>query len=118
MFAYVCELSNRVISLSEKSTPARTAVCVVCARTAVCVVCVRTGECVVCARTAVSVVWAHCGVYMCVFACVCELYNRVICLSEKSIRARTAVFVACARTAVCACVRSRMCVNCATELFA
>ena len=33
----VYELCNRVICLSEKSTPARTAVCVVCARTAVCI---------------------------------------------------------------------------------
>ena len=34
----VCELCNRVICLSEKSTHARTAVCVVRARTAVCIV--------------------------------------------------------------------------------
>ena len=49
----VRELCNRVICLSEKSTPAHTAVCVVCARTAVCVVCARTVVYVVCARTAV-----------------------------------------------------------------
>ena len=81
VFARVCELCNRVICLSEKSTPARTAVCVLCARTAVCVACAGTAVCGLCTRTAM------CG--------VC---------------ARTAVCVVCARTAVCACVCSRVCV--------
>ena len=45
---YVCELCNRVICLSENSTPARTAVCVLCARTAVCA-CVCSRVCVNCA---------------------------------------------------------------------
>ena len=120
---------------------ARNAVCAcVCSRTACVCVCVcvncathlpgacseksthaRTvGVCRVCVRT----------------VCVRELCNRVICLSENSTPARTAMCVVCARTAVCVvcartvvcvvCARtavwtgvcSRVCVNCATELFA
>ena len=80
MCSRVCvfELCNRVICLSEKSTPARTAVCVVCARTAVCVVCARTAVCVVCARTAVCVVCARTAVC----ACVIRVCVRVNCATE------------------------------------
>ena len=89
--------------------------------------------CVVCARTAVCTC-------VCSRVRVCELCNRVICLSEKPTHARTAVCVVRARTAVCivrertavcvVCVRALrcvhvcvracvcVCVNCATELFA
>ena len=91
----------------------------------------------------------HCGVCICLFAyvCVCELGNRVICLSEKSTRARSAMCVLCGAllcvsrvralrcvsyvralqrvsfvcgTAVSACVCpfACVCLNCATELIA
>ena len=132
----VCELCNQVICLSEKSTPARTAVCDVCARTAVCVLCL---QCVPCVRAlrCVSNVCTHCEcnranertavstslrALRCVFVCA----RTAVCV----VCARTAGCVVCARTAacvvcvciVCACVCSRVCVCvcviCATELFA
>ena len=101
----------------RKSTPARTAVCVVCARTA------RTAVCVVCARTAVCAC-------VCSRVCVCRVivratpHLRALCVScVRALRCVSCVralrCVVCVH-AVCACVCSRVCVcvNCATELFA
>ena len=87
---------------------ARTAMCVVCACTAVCDVCARTSVCVVCGRTAVCVMRAHYGVYMHVFACMCEFCKRVISLSEQSTPApHRGVCRVCAHCGVC-----RVCAHC------